>query len=98
MARPEKLDDASVAERLAMLPGWTVAEGKLRRAFQFDDFVQAFAFMTASALRAEKLDHHPEWFNVYATVQVTLATHDAGGVTALDIELAQFMDAAFLRT
>ncbi|PZC49586.1 MAG: 4a-hydroxytetrahydrobiopterin dehydratase [Chloroflexi bacterium] len=93
MARPEKLDDASVAERLAMLPGWTVAEGKLRRAFQFDDFVQAFAFMTASALRAEKLDHHPEWFNVYNRVVVELTTHDAGGISEMDFVLASAMNA-----
>ena len=93
MARPEKLDDASVEERLATLPGWTVAEGKLRRAFQFDDFVQAFAFMTASALRAEKLDHHPEWFNVYNRVVVELTTHDAGGISEMDFVLASAMNA-----
>ena len=93
MARPEKLDAAAIQDRLAAVPGWTVQDDKLRRAFQFDDFVQAFAFMTAAALRAEKLDHHPEWFNVYNRVVVDLATHDASGITALDFELAAAMNA-----
>jgi 4a-hydroxytetrahydrobiopterin dehydratase len=93
MARPERLDDAAVEDRLATVPGWAVQEGKLRRAFQFDDFVEAFAFMTAAAIHAEKLDHHPEWFNVYNRVVVDLATHDAGGVTELDFTLARAMNA-----
>ena len=93
MARPEKLDDAAVQGQLGTVPGWAVHDGKLRRAFQFPDFAQAFAFMTASALHAEKLDHHPEWFNVYNRVVVDLATHDAGGITELDFQLAQAMNA-----
>ena len=93
MARPEKLDDATVAQRASELTGWAVADGKIRRAFQFDDFVGAFAFMTAAALQAEKLDHHPEWFNVYNRVVVDLSTHDAGGVTDLDFQLAAAMNA-----
>jgi 4a-hydroxytetrahydrobiopterin dehydratase len=77
--------------------GWAKAEGErdaVRKVFKFDDFKTAFAFMTKVALKAEQMDHHPEWFNVYNTVDVTLSTHDAGGVTALDKEMAQFMNEA----
>jgi 4a-hydroxytetrahydrobiopterin dehydratase len=81
---------------LATLPAWRAAEGRdaIRRTFQFADFNTAFGFMTRCALKAETLDHHPEWSNIYGRVEVLLATHDAGGVTALDVALAQFMDAA----
>jgi len=81
---------------LAQLPGWTAVEGRdaIQRTFRFADFNAAFAFMTRVALMAEKLDHHPEWFNVYNRVEATLATHDADGVTELDVKLAKFMDAA----
>ena len=91
-----KLDPGEVHERLTGLPQWRFDEtrGAIRREFVFADFAQAFAFMTRIALAAEKADHHPEWFNVYARVEVTLSTHDAGGLTALDIQLARFMDAA----
>ena len=92
MSRPTKLDDAAIATELATLPGWTHVAGKLHREYQFANFVTAFGFMTAVALVAEKLDHHPEWFNVYKTVDVTLSTHDAGGVTELDVKLAGAMD------
>ena len=93
MSRPVKID---AADALAGLPGWVAArEGKaIARTFKFADFNAAFGFMTRAALAAEKLDHHPEWFNVYNRVEVTLATHDAGGVTSLDVELARFMDEA----
>jgi 4a-hydroxytetrahydrobiopterin dehydratase len=93
MARPAKIGAAAA---LADLPGWSAAEGKdaITRTFKFKDFNAAFAFMTRVALMAEKLDHHPEWFNVYNRVEVTLTTHDADGVTALDVALAKFMDAA----
>ena len=93
MARPAKIpiDDA-----LAQLSGWRAAEGReaICKRFQFKDFGQAFAFMTRAALAAERFDHHPEWFNVYNRVDVTLATHDAGGVTELDVTLAKIMDEA----
>ena len=93
MARPARI---GVDQALAQLSGWKAAEGReaICKAYRFKDFSQAFAFMTHAALAAERLDHHPEWFNVYNRVDVTLATHDAGGVTELDVELAKIMDAA----
>ena len=94
MTRPVKIGaDAA----LVRLPGWTKLEGErdaIQRTFRFKDFNQAFGFMTRVALLADKLDHHPEWFNVYNRVEVTLATHDADGVTELDVTLARFMDEA----
>jgi 4a-hydroxytetrahydrobiopterin dehydratase len=79
---------------LARLSGWAEVAGRdaIAKTFTFKDFNAAFGFMTRAALVAEKMDHHPEWFNVYKTVQVTLSTHDAGGVTALDVKLAEAMD------
>ena len=79
---------------LAKLAGWSDVAGRdaIAKTFVFKDFNAAFGFMTRAALVAEKLDHHPEWFNVYKTVAVTLATHDAGGVTELDIKLAEAME------
>ena len=93
MAR-ERLDSEAVTEALAGLPGWALAEDGLsiRRTFTFRNFSEAFAFMTRSALAAEKMDHHPDWSNVYKTVEVRLSTHDAGGLTALDFELARKMN------
>ncbi len=89
-----KLDASARTAALKQLPEWREAEGReaLTRTFKFRDFNQAFAFMTRVALLAEKMDHHPEWFNVYNRVEVTLATHDAGGVTEKDIALAKAMD------
>jgi 4a-hydroxytetrahydrobiopterin dehydratase len=79
---------------LAKLTGWSEVSGRdaIIRKFEFKDFNEAFGFMTRAALVAEKMDHHPEWFNVYKTVEVTLSTHDAGGLTERDIELAAAMD------
>jgi 4a-hydroxytetrahydrobiopterin dehydratase len=79
---------------LARLKGWSQVDGReaIRKKFVFADFNEAFGFMTRAALVAEKLDHHPEWFNVYKTVEVTLSTHDAGGLTELDFKLAEAMD------
>ena len=94
MARPTALSDEEIRTRLADLPDWTLENGKLHREFRFADFVEAFGFMTSAALVAEKMDHHPEWSNVYATVVVDLTTHDAGGVTKLDFRLAAAMEAA----
>ena len=90
----EKLVGAARAEALATLDGWTEVDGRdaIQKTFQFANFNEAFGFMARTALMAEKLDHHPEWFNVYNRVEVTLATHDAGGVTELDTKLGAFMD------
>ena len=79
---------------LARLDGWTVVDGReaIQKTFRFESFNQAFAFMTRVAMEAERCHHHPEWFNVYSRVEVTLSTHDAGGLTALDVQLAAFMD------
>ena len=90
----EKLDDAAIALGLKSLPAWTRVMGReaISRSFKFSDFNEAFGFMTRSALVAEQLNHHPEWFNVWNRVDVTLATHDAGGVTELDLKLATAMD------
>lgn len=86
------IDDLKVA--LKRLPDWRLADNReaITRKFQFVDFDAAFSFMTRVALKAAAMDHHPEWFNVYNRVEVTLATHDAGGVTRKDIDLATAMD------
>ena len=73
--------------------GWDVSETKAEKTFTFKNFVHAFGWMTSAAIEAEKLNHHPEWFNVYKTVKVTLTTHDTGGLSDLDLKLAQKMDA-----
>jgi len=92
--RPTRLTEAERASALAQLSGWTVTDGRdaIAKRFVFADFNAAFGFMARAALVAEKMDHHPEWSNVYRTVDVTLSTHDAGGLTRLDVELAQAMD------
>ena len=90
----EKLTGGARSAALAKLKGWVEVTGRdaISKKFSFKDFNEAFGFMARAALIAEKLDHHPEWFNVYNRVEVTLATHDAGGVTERDIKLAQEMD------
>ena len=90
----EKLTGNARKTALAKLNGWSEVKDRdaISRTFTFRDFNEAFGFMTRAALVAEKLDHHPEWFNVYDKVEVTLATHDAGGVTERDVELAAAMD------
>lgn len=89
-----KLTDTALSAALSGtdLSQWTLVNGKLHREYKFADFASAFAFMTAAALHAEKKDHHPEWFNVYNKVIVDLTTHDAGGVSELDLELARHME------
>jgi len=89
-----RLDDAAIALALAELDGWSLVEGRsaITRTFTFRNFNEAFGFMSRVALAAEKMDHHPEWSNVYRTVEVTLSTHDAGGITELDVKLARRMD------
>jgi 4a-hydroxytetrahydrobiopterin dehydratase len=90
----QKLAGEARKAALGRLDGWSEVGGRdaISKKFVFADFNEAFGFMTRAALVAEKLDHHPEWFNVYKTVEVTLSTHDAGGVTELDIKLAETMD------
>lgn len=90
----EKLSNERRAEILGQLAGWQAVDGRdaITRTFKFKDFNEAFGFMARAALIAEKMDHHPEWFNVYNRVDVTLSTHDAGGLTELDVELAAAMD------
>ena len=92
--RGEKLSEAARAELLPKLDGWSLTEGRdaITKTFTFKDFSGAFGFMTRVALFAEKLDHHPEWFNVYNRVEVTLSTHDAGGLTMLDVLMAGAME------
>lgn len=90
----ERLSPQRRAEALQMLSAWTLEEGReaISRSLRFKDFNAAFGFMSRVALAAEKLDHHPEWSNVYNRVDITLATHDAGGLTELDVTLAGMID------
>jgi 4a-hydroxytetrahydrobiopterin dehydratase len=93
MTRPARIGAAAALQQLT---GWKAAEGRdaIEKTYKFEDFGQAFGWMSRIALAAEKLDHHPEWFNVYSRVEVLLATHDADGVTDLDVQLAKLMDKA----
>jgi 4a-hydroxytetrahydrobiopterin dehydratase len=95
MIMAERLTTAARTAALKELTGWSEVQGRdaIARTFSFQDFNEAFGFMTRAALVAEKNDHHPEWRNVYKTVEVVLATHDAGGVTARDVALAKAMNA-----
>ncbi len=90
---PEKLSSDEIERRLGELDGWTLVDGKLHKDYRFSSFVQAFAFMSGVALTAEAMNHHPEWFNVYNRVSIDLITHDAGGVSEKDFELAAKADA-----
>ncbi len=85
----QKLSPEQVNTALKKLPNWKLEKSKLQTSFQFKNFVEAFGFMTQVALYAEKMNHHPEWSNVYKTVSINLTTHDAGGITDLDIQLAE---------
>ena len=88
-----KFSGSELKKALASLPGWSVIDGKLHKEYKFADFIHAFGFMATSALGSEKMEHHPEWFNVYNRVTVDLATHDAGGITSKDVDLAKLLDA-----
>jgi 4a-hydroxytetrahydrobiopterin dehydratase len=92
---PTLLSTDALNTALGGLPGWSVEQGKLHRQFQFPSFVEAFGFMSSVALVAESMGHHPEWFNVYNRVTVDLTTHDAGGITDLDVKLASKMTELF---
>ena len=87
-----RLSDEQIKIELAELSGWSVINGKLHKDFVFDDFVEAFGFMTRAAIHIEKMNHHPEWFNVYNKISVDLTTHDAGGITQNDIVLAKTLN------
>jgi len=88
----EKLSKKAVSDALANVDGWALDDGKLRRDFMFANFVDAFAFMTKAAIEAEKMNHHPEWFNIYSKVTVHLTTHSVGGISELDFQLAKIMN------
>jgi 4a-hydroxytetrahydrobiopterin dehydratase len=92
MPKVSALSDDEVAARLADAPAWSLVDGKLHRELRFSDFTTAFGFMASVALVAEKMDHHPEWSNVWATVVIDLSTHDAGGISELDFQLAAKID------
>lgn len=92
MATPNPLDEDTITDALAGLDGWELLDGKLHTEFRFADFAEAFGFMAAVATEAARLDHHPEWTNVYSRVEVDLVTHDAGGITELDLRLARRMN------
>ena len=92
MARPTRLSETEITAALAGLPGWEIRDGKLHREFRFPSFARAFGFMSSAALVAEAMNHHPEWKNVYDRVVVDLTTHDAEGLTSLDLELATRMN------
>jgi len=92
MSDRRKLTDEELDDALEKLDGWSVEAGKLHKEYGFTDFVEAFGFMASVALAAEKKNHHPEWFNVYDTVRIDLSTHDVGGITTWDVELAEEMD------
>ncbi len=88
----EKLSSDAIENELKSLDGWSVVNGKLHKDFQFNDFNQAFGFMARASMHIEKMNHHPEWFNVYNKLSVDLTTHDAGGITQNDINLAKILN------
>ena len=92
----KKLSKTEVTTNLKKLSGWKFVKGRnaITKTFKFKNFTEAFGWMTSMALYAEKKDHHPEWFNVYSTVEVTLSTHDAGGITNLDMDMAREMNSS----
>ena len=87
-----KLSDEQIEKELTSLSGWSVVNGKLHKDFVFQDFIEAFGFMSKASMHIEKMNHHPEWFNVYNKLKVDLVTHDAGGITQNDINLARILN------
>ena len=87
-----RLSETEITEELKKLEGWNIIDNKLHKEFQFDSFNQAFGFMTRAAMEIEKMNHHPEWFNVYNRITVDLTTHDAGGITNNDVNLARILN------
>jgi 4a-hydroxytetrahydrobiopterin dehydratase len=92
-----KLSKSEIRSALREVSGWKVLRGKLHREYKFVDFIHAFGFMTSAAITAEAMGHHPEWLNVYDRVTVDLTTHDAGGISAKDLELAGKLDALYTK-
>jgi len=90
-----RLSPEKISEELKNLSGWSIKDEKLHRDFEFESFNQAFGFMTRAAMEIEKMNHHPEWFNVYNRLTVDLMTHDAGGITQNDVELAKILNSLF---
>ncbi len=87
-----KLTEEQIKTELQGLQGWSVVNGKLHKDFVFDDFIEAFGFMCKAAIHIEKMNHHPEWFNVYNKISIDLVTHDAGGITQNDVSLARTLN------
>ncbi|ARS63918.1 MAG: 4a-hydroxytetrahydrobiopterin dehydratase [Nitrosopumilus sp.] len=87
-----RVSEAEIIEELKKLEGWNIKDNKLHKEFQFDSFNQAFGFMTRAAMEIEKMNHHPEWFNVYNRITIDLTTHDAGGITNNDLNLARILN------
>lgn len=94
---PRKLTDEEIKLALSRLTTWQVVGGKLHREYRFKNFVEAWGFMSSAALLVQQMDHHPEWFNVYHTVRIDLVTHDAGGISRRDVELAEKLEHLFAR-
>ncbi len=92
MTSRDLLDGEALERAVAELDGWSIVDGKLHKEYVFADFVAAFGFMASGALCAERRNHHPEWLNVYNRVRVDLSTHDAGGITWFDVELARDLE------
>lgn len=89
---PVRLDENGIRDALSGLPGWSADAGALRRTYRFRDFVEAWGFLSAAALLVQQMDHHPEWSNVYNRVDITLSTHDCGGLSERDVKLARRID------
>ena len=87
-----RLSETEITEELKKIEGWAIKDNKLHKEFQFDSFNQAFGFMTRAAMEIEKMNHHPEWFNVYNRITVDLTTHDAGGITNNDVNLSRILN------
>ncbi|MDE1724641.1 MAG: 4a-hydroxytetrahydrobiopterin dehydratase [Thaumarchaeota archaeon] len=88
----QRLSEEQIKSELSRLQGWSVVNGKLHKDYIFDDFIDAFGFMSKAAIHIEKMNHHPEWFNVYNKISIDLVTHDAGGITQNDVSLAKTLD------
>lgn len=93
MGALKKMDESEILQVLPNYEGWSLLDGKLHRELKFSNFIEAFGFMSKVAMVAEKMDHHPEWFNVYSSVSIDLSTHDVGGISQNDFDLAENINA-----